>query len=370
MDTRFYRNVILKALLLFVVFNLLLAFLPDASGKDQISIYNNLIPGRQRFPFGESPQQAYNFSLYDLDAMFSSHEVSTRSGRKDELRVFLLGDSSVWGTLLKPEKTLAGSLNAAGLTCDGQPVRFYNIGYPTISLTKDLMVLEKAMRYQPDLIIWLTTLEAFPLEKQLASPLALNNPQRIQPLVEEYNLPLKVSPLEEDFWSRTLWGQRRVLADWLRLQVYGVMWAATGVDQFYGDYELATWDLKAEENYYDFTPPNLPNEELLWQALPAALDIAGGTPLWIVNEPIMISTGENNDIRYNFFYPRWAYDQYHTELAQRTQHLTIPYIDAWNWIDPHEFTNSAIHLTPVGESTFAERLISQMQDQFCPDPSQ
>jgi hypothetical protein len=366
MDTRFYRNVLLKTLLLFVIFNLLLAFLPRTPGKDQLSLYNHLVPGRQRFPFGEAPQQAYNFSLYDLDAMFSSHAVSARSGSEDELRVFLLGDSSVWGTLLKPEETLAGRLNAAGLSCQGVPVKFYNLGYPTISLTKDLMVLERAMRYQPDLIVWLTTLEAFPLEKQLASPLALNNPGRIQPLVERYNLPLEVTPLTEDFWSRTLWGQRRALADWLRLQVYGVMWAATGIDQLYTDYEPAAWDLTADENYYEFSPPNLPNEQLLWQALPAALDLAGDVPLWIVNEPIMISAGANSDIRYNFFYPRWAYDQYRTELAIRTQHLAIPYIDAWDWIDPHEFTNSAIHLTPDGEHTFAEELKLEILDGLCP----
>jgi hypothetical protein len=148
------------------------------------------------------------------------------------------------------------------------------------------------------------------------------------------------------------------------------MWAATGVDQFYDDYEPAAWDLKAEEKYYDFTPLNLPNEQLLWQALPAALNIAGGTPLWIVNEPIMISTGENSDIRYNFFYPRWAYDQYRTELAQRTQHLAIPLIDAWDWIDPREFTNSAIHLTPDGEEKFTKGLINHMQDHLCLQPSQ
>lgn len=366
MDTRFYRNVLLKALLLFVIFNLLLAFLPSTTGNDQLSLYNNLFQARQRFPFGEAPQQAYNFSLYDLDAMFSSHEVSARAGNKDEFRIFLLGDSSVWGTLLIPEETLAGQLNAAALTCNGQPAKFYNLGYPTISLAKDLMVLERAMRYQPDLIIWLTTLEAFPLEKQLASPLALNNPDRIKPLTDRYNLPLEVTQLDEDFWTRTLWGQRRVFADWLRLQVYGVMWAATGIDQFYADYEPAAWNLEPDETYYEFSPPNLPNEQLLWQALPAVFDIAGGTPLWLVNEPIMISAGENSELRYNFFYPRWAYDQYREELTQRAQLLTIPFIDAWDWIDPKEFTNSAIHLTPAGQKEFAKRLLNQMQGKLCP----
>ena len=58
--------------------------------------------------------------------------------------MLLVGDSSVWGTLLRPEQTLAGQLNAAGLTACGaqRHVRVFNLGYPTLSLTKDLMVLD------------------------------------------------------------------------------------------------------------------------------------------------------------------------------------------------------------------------------------
>jgi len=365
MDMRFLKNVLLKALFLFIILNLVLMYVPISSDGEQFSLYNAVLPGRERFPFGEAPQQAYNFSLYDLDAMFASHVVADKAKLENEFRIFLVGDSSVWGTLLKPQETLSGYLNNMNLICDGQSLRFYNLGYPTISLTKDLMIMQRAMQYQPDLIIWLTTLEAFPLDKQLGSPLADNNPQRIKPMVDHYNLPLEITVLDEDAWSRSLWGQRRSYADWIRLQLYGFAWAATGIDQYYGSYEPAAWDLKADENYYDFTPPHLPNQQLLWQALPAALDIAEGVPLWVVNEPIMISEGENSDIRYNFFYPRWAYDKYRDELATRTQQLEIPYIDAWDWIDASEFTNSAIHLTPKGQNEFAEGLAEQILNGLC-----
>ncbi len=356
MNFRFYRNVLLKALFLFVILNLILIYVPLSSGGKQLSLYNSIFPGRERFPFGEAPQQAYNFSLYDVDAMLASHVVAEKTQDQSEFRVFLVGDSSVWGTLLKPEETLSGYLNTMELSCGDQKVVFYNLGYPTISLTKDLMVMQRAMQYKPDLIIWLTTLEAFPLDKQLASPLADNNPQRIQPLVEKYNLPLQIAEPENDIVTRSLWGQRRAYADWIRLQLYGFLWAATGIDQFYDEYEPAAWDLEADENYYEFTPPELPNDQLLWQALPAAMNITADTPLWIVNEPIMISEGENSDIRYNYFYPHWAYDQYRDELATRTQQLEISYIDAWDWIDAREFTNSAIHLTPEGQKLFADQL--------------
>ena len=62
----------------------------------------------------------------------------------DEYRVLLIGDSSVWGTLLTPEQTLAGQLNANPITACGKTVHAYNLGYPTISLMKDLMILDQA----------------------------------------------------------------------------------------------------------------------------------------------------------------------------------------------------------------------------------
>ena len=36
----------------------------------------------------------------------------------------------------------------------------------------------------------------------------------------------------------------------------------------------------------------------------------------LVNEPMLISNGANSEIRYNFFYPRWAYDEYRSMLAE------------------------------------------------------
>ena len=121
-DWRFLRNVLLKALLLFVVFNLVFAAWPPV-WLGRISAYNLLFPGRPRFPFGEAPSVSYNLSLYDLDAMFASHVLSAGTKPANEYRVLLVGDSSVWGTLLRPQDTLAGQLNAAGLATDHSVAR-------------------------------------------------------------------------------------------------------------------------------------------------------------------------------------------------------------------------------------------------------
>src|SRR5215216_1257195 len=168
-------GVLLKATVLFLLFNFAFVIIKDTPlGK--LTIYNSIVPGRERFPFGEA-REAYNRSLFDLDAMFASHVIDDTPKTSKEYRVLLIGDSSVWGTLLTPEQTLAGQLNAKALTACGKNVQVYNLGYPYISLAQELLILDQALRYQPDMIIWLTTLESLPKEKQLGSPLVANNPQ-------------------------------------------------------------------------------------------------------------------------------------------------------------------------------------------------
>ena len=73
---KFLRNVLLKGLLLFLILNFALAFIPQGSTVGKLSLYNILWPGRVRLPFGENPQEAYNLSLYDLEAMSASHEIN------------------------------------------------------------------------------------------------------------------------------------------------------------------------------------------------------------------------------------------------------------------------------------------------------
>jgi hypothetical protein len=369
MDARFLRNVLLKGLLLFLVFDLLAVALPPDLGK--FSLYNRLFDGRLRFPFGEDPAHAYNLSLFDLDAMFASHIIADGPKPADEFRVILIGDSSTWGTLLRPEETLAGQLDAAHLTtCDGRLVRVYNLGYPTVSLTKDLMVLDYALRYAPDLIIWPLTLEAFPYDKQLSSPIVANNAARVDDLIERYGLsldPTDPALVRPTVWDRTLIGQRRALADLIRLQLYGVLWSATGIDQTYPtDYTPAQTDFDTDITFHGQTGPELDETQLAFDVFHAVLAAAGDVPVLIVNEPMLISQGQNSDLRYNFFYPRWAYDDWRQMMQARAASEGWNYLDLWNLVSADQFTNSAIHLTPVGETLLAEQVKGSLQKQLCP----
>ncbi len=350
-------NVLIKGLTLFLLFNLVIAAWQPRVGR--FSLYNVLYAGRERLPFGENPKQSYNLSLFDLDAMFASHVIAGSPKADNEFRVIIVGDSSVWGILLKPEETLAGQLNAQNLNACGKTVRAYNLGYPTISLTKDVMLLSYGVQFDPDLVIWMTTLEAFPIKKQTSTPLAANNEKKIRELATNYQLRVEADDpnfVKKSFWEKTFVGNRRAWADFFRLQIYGVMWAATGIDQVYPtDYEKAQTDFEADHSYHDLAAP-LREDDLAINALETGFRLAGETPMLLVNEPMLISSGANSDIRYNFFYPRWAYDDYREIMFEVSERNGWTYVDLWDSVPAKEFTNSAIHLTPAGEKMLAENL--------------
>jgi hypothetical protein len=358
----FLLRALIKGLLLFALINLLMAGLSETH-LGRVSGYNSVFPGRARLPFGETPREAYNFSLFDLDAMFASHELH---GAKDgeSLRILIIGDSSVWGTLLQPEETLAGQLNRLDLmTRDGRPIRFYNLGYPTLSLTKDLLLLDRALAYRPDGVIWMVTLDAFPRVSQLSVPLVANNPRAVGRLLARHDLPGADGLKETEFWQRTLVGQRKNAADIIRLQLYGVLWAATGIDQAYPlDYPLAQVDLAADRSFMG--RETLAREELAFDVLRAGRRALGEIPLLVVNEPILISRGENSDIRYNFYYPRWAYDQYRQWLPEAADEAGFAYLDSWDLVPPEAFTNSAIHIDRAGTTLLAESVVRFIHPTF------
>ncbi|BCX05547.1 MAG: hypothetical protein KatS3mg053_3485 [Candidatus Roseilinea sp.] len=365
-------RIVVKALSLFVALNITFALVnvPANSGVaalGRISLYNVLWPGRARLPYGDDPARAYNLSLFDLNAMFASHELAGVPKRADEFRVLLIGDSATWGWLLHNEDTLAGQLNAMRLkTADGRIVRAYNLGYPIMSLTKDLLVLSRAVAYQPDLVVWLVTLESFPADKQLVHPIVQHNAEAVRALIAEHHLrsrPDDPALLAPTFLQRTLVGQRRALADWLRLQTYGALWAATRIDQHIPEtYEPAQRDLDADRSFKGLLPPTLPKDALAFDVLDAGIRMAAdaGAPMLIVNEPILISRGKNSDVRYNFFYPRWAYNRYRELMGKHLHPATVLgdvyYFDAWNLVPQEEFTNSAVHLTPKGSRILADEL--------------
>jgi len=191
----------------------------------------------------------------------------------------------------------------------------------------------------------------------------------VRDLIRKYDLPLDPGDpalVQTNFWQETLIGQRRPLADLIRLQLYGVMWAATGIDQVYPtDYQHAQTDFGTDVTFDGLAGPVLDERRLPLAMLSAGRQVVGSTPLLLVNEPIQISAGKNSDLRYNFFYPRWAYDQYRLALARQAARNGWNYLDEWNLVPAQEFTNSAIHMTSAGEHLLVEQVQGSILSLSC-----
>lgn len=355
-----------KAAVLLLVFNALFAWADPLPALGRLSLYNGPFPGRLRLPFGENSERSYNLSILLPQAMLASHELSAGPKPGDEFRLLLLGDSSVWGFLLGPEQTLSASINKLNLrTPDGRRVRAYNLGYPTLSLTKDLLILDLARARDPDLVLWFVTLESALQERQLDAPLLQHNPQAARRLIAAYGLPLDPQDprlVDRELWDRTLFGARRELADWYRLQLYGALWAATGVDHDLAQQGRAPLDdLSADTDYAGRPLGQLGPQDLALQSLAAGRKMLGDTPLLVINEPIFRARGANSQLRYNQNYPRWAYDAYRDLLARQAQSLDAGFLDLWDAVPPEHFTDGVIHYDAQGVAVVVERLRPALQ---------
>jgi hypothetical protein len=346
-------RIIIKTILLFILFNFLFVLLRDIP-YGSLSLYNSIFPGRERLPFGETPSESFNLTMFNLDAMIASHRISAGVKAADEYRIVLLGDSSIWGYIQRPEDTLAGVLkNILDFQCRGKNINIYNLGYPSLSVLKDLMILDKIKTYKPDLVIWYVTLESMVSSEQMNIPIIKNNPLLTNKIIHEYNLDFPQQSV--NLMDFTIIGQKRNIADIVRLQYYGVLWSGSGIDQAYSsNYTPAQRDFEPDPGYKNFKKNLLINDDLALDVISNAISRNPGIDFLVINEPILISQGRNSDIRYNFYYPHWAYDDYRVIVKPIFENSGIKYFDFWNLIPQSEFTNSAIHLNSKGENTLAE----------------
>ncbi|KAF0107339.1 MAG: hypothetical protein FD146_1817 [Anaerolineaceae bacterium] len=351
-------RVLLKGGVLFVV--LAFTFPVWGGALTRLSTYNWIVGGRLRLPYGGgNPDAVYSSSMTDLGVMLRSH-VAARGKPAGEYRVIILGDSTVWGFSVPLENSLPFLLDAAGLTaCDGRAVRVYNLGYPNASVTKDLLILDEAMQYQPDLVLWFVTLAAMTPDRRFDHPIITGNLGELLAIQSALALDLGIPEPADAGGKDTFFDRRVALNEFVRFELYGLMWNATGIDRELPD--LAAVQRPALPGYViyaGFLPPSLADDALSFDVIGAGVRLAGGTPVLLVNEPIYVQPdGPNTDIRYNASYPRWVYDEYRAQFAARAEREGWTYLDLWDALPPAEFTPDAdLHPTPEGEALLAEIL--------------
>ncbi|MBK8026478.1 MAG: hypothetical protein IPK19_35095 [Chloroflexi bacterium] len=364
-------RILTKTAVLFALCNALFVATNAMDWLNGVSIYNTIVPGRTRLPYSDNPTAAYSLSPDSVTAMFASHTVR-RPKADDEFRVLLIGDPGIWGWLLEPDKTLDAALNRLDLRApDGRRVVVYNLAYPIQAVLKDLMLLDEAMQYEPDAVIWFLTLDGLPRDKQIYPPLVQRNAERARDLIARYTLAL--DPADERFvettwWDSTILGSRRGLADWLRLQLFGFSWAATGIDQAIpAQFTPVRVDQEADSTWNSIEGPSeLDRADLALDVLAAGAErvTSAGATLQFVNEPIFITPGANGDLRYNSWYPRWAYDAYRVILADECAAQVWSCLDLWDAVPPDEFTNSPVHLSAEGWAIVAQAVGARMASEM------
>jgi hypothetical protein len=363
-------RVLIKALILFAIVNAVFAWQEPAVGK--LSIYNWLVPGRLRVPYEREVEYypiAHTIPVFeDMDAMYQSHVISQPKS-KDEFRVALIGDSSAWGIHLHPEDMLASQLTALNLTaCDGRRIVFYNTAFPLPYVAKDLLIMDKLSEYEPDMFVWMITLDAFRNRTIYTNFFLEPHAERVLTLKQEYQLnnldTKKIKP--PTFWQKTIVGQRSRLKRILILQMQGIAWSATNIDHYYNAWEPVSNDQSDSLQFFDaYEPGQLELSKLLFDVLGAGYELADKTPLLVVNEPIFIASGKNSDIRYDEFYPRWAYDAYVNYLKDWMSTRHHDYLELWNALPPSEFTDTLFHRTPTGEKMLASMIAPKLLNMIC-----
>jgi len=364
-------RVLIKSLLLFTIANLALAYFNPTFGG--FSIFNHLVKGRVRLPAQRQLHDPFNqgiLSFQDMGALFASHLIA-RSKPQGEYRVVLLGDSSIWGWTLQPPDILSEQINQMKLvTCAGKAVKVYDLAYPSPSYIRDLLILDQALRYQPDLVVWPLTIATLISNKSDQEIWGFQS-DRVLQLVERYRLVVpRASQLHaHGFFEHTILYQRSRIKVVIADQLYGLLWAATGLDAGFPPPNPPLNDLAADSEFATFQSPaerGLLVKSFQFSALETGRSLAGNVPILFFNEPIFIANGLNSSIRYNKDYPRWAYDEYRLSMGDWMKEQQLPYEDFWNAIPPSEFTDPELHLTPQGEHLLANRLAPEIQNMACP----
>ena len=139
-------------------------------------------------------------------------------------RVVLLGDSAIWGEGLSASQVISEQWNQMAIGCGDRRITTYNLGFPHPSVMKDLVILAKALEYEPDLIIWFVTLNT--LISQRVNPFLLANRGRALNVLNSYNISFhrgkKLAESERNFFEKTFIGQRSNLARVIKLQFLGL----------------------------------------------------------------------------------------------------------------------------------------------------
>lgn len=367
-----------KGLVIFFILNLIIA-LANPPMRLFVLFNNGIFPGYQRLPVLWTPDRHLNNSQFfersfidKIDLMLAAHVISSKPKGANEYRVLIYGDSSVWGTALFPNETLAGQLNSMNLTtCDGKKIVSYNLGYPSNAALKDLVIMDQTRKYQPDISIWLFSMLAFTQARQIV-PFVEANPIYSRNIINKYNLKIDTSTLPQttqSVWEKSIIGKRQEFHLLVNLYASRIITAAIGTDdpRTESEREIILTDTPTKSmDFYGIVPSDNLGVKLALDTLPAADKITDGKIIY-VNEPIYTVVPTGDQVGYNSAFPVWAYDKYRSLLADMAEKNHWQFYDYWDLLKSADnFSTSIFHLRPAAEAVLAEKMSAIILSQSCP----
>lgn len=316
----------------------------------------------------------------DLDLKFRMHRISDPKA-PGEFRIVLVGNSAVYGGGLVYEKTISSYLEKmlAGKSFKKGKPKVYNIGGGGAYTVDDFLLLEEALKYQPDLVIWGLTLRDFAVRCMAEGGITRSNFHRVAaaaPWLEERGYQdLYLMYLSSWLKTTTRLEQTQQKTKTFLLQYWYFYRYKEALREMFFDrlLQLSPGGMvrkiadnhRLEISVYNFAPPPFaefeknftfpnPSVRFLW-AIKELLD-AQGVELMIYNQPTIFQDRT---------YPGNTLKKFFQFMEEQTPVLGVPYVNLADSLEAdRENFYDFIHLTPRGNQQTAEHLAKKIMELY------
>lgn len=355
-------RVMLKAIILAVVINvicLVTHFNPVAT-LTRLNLWGLVGNGRARLIYQSDVRNGF----LPIESLLATHVLAYTPKAPDEFRVFVFGNSGPYGAGLDDEETLAGQLNQANIRINGKRVVVYNLAFPNSNVVTCTLILNAALRYQPDLAITFVTANMFNNEQTYwdQTQVMINlNRERLEQLAAEYGMTDWLEPrLSPRPFGYELLGIRdqNTLIPWFDSLFYPFVQYPI----VHPNRRIAQEPLPATPNNFEAISGTYPVLNPTWDFLTISAQMmqAVGGRFWVINQPTVVIGGPHSDDSYSPLYGRAFYDAYEATIQSYTQTRHLWYTDMWQVVPAEYYTDSELHLNKQGTSILAKTLTAEL----------
>jgi len=318
-------------------------------------------------------QRGDDMKVLWLPLLFAQHEVCWRKpAQEGERRVFLSGNSGIFGFGVPASMSVAGVLNSR----NDPSVHYFNLGHPYAFQVKDALILDRALAYEPDLIVHSVMLTDFrpravmglrPVREfldanraQIARMAVRDLPGLAEPLrsLAEATRARQTVPQAVDDWRQigrfvrlsagmnARWWRSNVLDAEPGVPLHGASHTAVGPP--------STYDCEAVLKNFGKDAAGWNNPRIL--SYLADLSARTGTPVVVVSSPVahLPHQGCYNDRR-----PAVQYVNYIRWLRRKAAESGLHLLDYHDLLPPDMFSDST-HPNARGHRVVAERLATDL----------